>query len=214
MPLADRSAHVPVADVPDPPLATGAPYWYWLGGRPALDLDNTLRERWNRRIECLVTPADLGGWLVAAGVLDAAPARIPRAVLDEARDLREAIDGCVEAAVAGVPPDPDAILAIDRWLILAGPRPALFLDADEQPVLAERPAADSPRRALGQIALDAAEMLGTPESRARIRICASDTCSARFYDRSPAGRRRWCSMQACGNAAKARRHRARARADA
>jgi predicted RNA-binding Zn ribbon-like protein len=53
-------------------------------------------------------------------------------------------------------------------------------------------------------------MLGTPAERARIRICASETCSARFYDRSPAARRRWCSMQACGNVEKARRHRARA----
>jgi predicted RNA-binding Zn ribbon-like protein len=79
------------------------------------------------------------------------------------------------------------------------------------PLLAERPAADSPRRALGTIALDAARMLGTAE-RSRIRICASETCSARFFDRSPAGRRRWCSMRTCGNEAKARRHRERRRA--
>jgi predicted RNA-binding Zn ribbon-like protein len=54
-------------------------------------------------------------------------------------------------------------------------------------------------------------MLGT-EQRERLRICASDTCSARFYDRSPAGGRVWCSMTGCGNVAKARRHRERARA--
>ncbi len=54
-------------------------------------------------------------------------------------------------------------------------------------------------------------MLGTPAEAARIRVCASATCSARFYDRSPAGRRRWCSMALCGNEAKARRHRDRAR---
>jgi predicted RNA-binding Zn ribbon-like protein len=54
-------------------------------------------------------------------------------------------------------------------------------------------------------------MLGDPAERARVRVCASETCSARFYDRSPAGKRRWCSMRTCGNEAKARRHRARAR---
>jgi predicted RNA-binding Zn ribbon-like protein len=53
-------------------------------------------------------------------------------------------------------------------------------------------------------------MLGTDE-RGRLRICASETCSARFFDRSPAGQRRWCSMRTCGNEAKARRHRARLR---
>ena len=77
------------------------------------------------------------------------------------------------------------------------------------PVLGERAAADSPRRALGMLALDAARCSAR---RPSVRGCASArprTCSARFYDRSPAGRRRWCSMQTCGNAAKARRHRAR-----
>jgi predicted RNA-binding Zn ribbon-like protein len=77
-------------------------------------------------------------------------------------------------------------------------------------VLEERPPADAARAALGAVALDAAAMLGTKEQRARIRICASESCSARFYDRSPARRRRWCSMRTCGNVAKARRHRARA----
>ena len=80
-------------------------------------------------------------------------------------------------------------------------------------MLTERAAADSPRRALGTIALDAATMLGT-DQRSRIRICASDTCSGRFFDRSPAGRRRWCSMRTCGNEAKARRHRQRQRQSA
>ena len=130
-----------VRDLPDDlalPLASGAEWWYWLGGRPALDLVNTLRERWRRRVETLVTPADLELWL-------------------------------------------------------------------------ERAEGHSPRRALGTIALDAARMLGDPAERARVRVCASETCSARFYDRSPAGRRRWCSMRTCGNEAKARRHRERLR---
>jgi predicted RNA-binding Zn ribbon-like protein len=90
----------------------------------------------------------------------------------------------------------------------------LVSDAGGAPRLTERAAADSPRRALGMVALDAARMLGTVDERERIRICASETCSARFYDRSPAGVRRWCSMRACGNEAKARRHRARRRAAA
>jgi predicted RNA-binding Zn ribbon-like protein len=90
----------------------------------------------------------------------------------------------------------------------------LRLDARGVPVLGERADDDVPRRALGAIALDAARMLGDPAERGRVRVCASDTCSARFYDRSPAGRRRWCSMRSCGNEAKARRHRARTRSAA
>jgi predicted RNA-binding Zn ribbon-like protein len=192
------------------PLRTGEPWWYWLGGRPSLDLVNTLRERWRRQVETLVTTDDLGRWLVQAQLLPA-PRRVAREVVTEARELREAIDVAVQAAVAGDQAPRGVVDHIDRWLIHAGTRPALALGPDGMPLLSERAAADSPRRALGMVALDAAEMLGSAEQRARIRICASDTCSARFYDRSPAGRRRWCSMRTCGNEAKARRHRARAR---
>jgi predicted RNA-binding Zn ribbon-like protein len=193
------------------PLASGEPWWYWQGGRPAVDFVNTLRERWRRNVETLVTPGDLAAWLVHAGVMDA-PAPVLPAVVRQARDLREAIDDCVEAAIAARPAPSTAVTLIDDWLVFAGARPQLVLGPQSEPLLTERAAADSPRRALGMVALDAAQMLGTPAQRARIRVCASETCSARFYDRSPAGRRRWCSMRACGNEAKVRRHRERRKA--
>lgn len=196
-------------EVPDPPFASGSPYWYWLGGRPALDLVNTRRERWRRNVECLVTDADVVEWLVRCGLLPA-PVAAPAGLAGEARALREAIDVGARAAVAGEVPDRAALRVVDDWLVHAGARPALIAGPDGLPVLGERPAADSPRRALGTVALDAAVMLGRPEERARVRICGSDTCSTRFYDRSPAGARRWCSMRLCGNVEKARRHRARA----
>jgi predicted RNA-binding Zn ribbon-like protein len=202
---------MPDRDLPDQlvlPLASGEPWWYWSGGRPAVDFVNTLRERWRRQVETLVTPGDLAAWLVQAGVMEA-PAKVAPAVVRQARDLREAIDDCVEAAIAGRPAPPAAITLIDDWLVFAGARPQLVLGPHGAPLLAERAAADSPRRALGMVALDAAQMLGTPAQRARIRVCASETCSGRFYDRSPAGRRRWCSMRTCGNEAKVRRHRER-----
>lgn len=204
---------VDLPEVLDLPLRSGAPYWYWLGGRPSLDLVNTQRERWRRNVETLCSTADLGAWLHAAGLMGTAPARMPRTVLDEARELRDAIDALVVAAVAGTPAPVAAATTVDDWLAFAGARPQLVVGPDGQLLLGERAAADSPRRALGVVALDAARMLGSPESRARVRICGAPDCSARFYDRSPAGRRRWCSMRSCGNAAKARRHRERTRGE-
>lgn len=210
-------------DLPDElvlPLASGTPYWYWLGGRPALDFVNTLRERWRRRVETLVTPEDLEAWMQRTELLpeDWCPnrgggqkRRLTDEVMREARELREAIDVCVQATAAGEPLAREAVITIDDWLIHAGARPQFTLVDGGDAVLGERAASDSPRRALGMIALDAAEMLGAPASRDRVRICAADDCSARFYDRSPAGKRRWCSMQTCGNAAKVRAHRARKR---
>lgn len=204
----------PARDLPpdlELPLASGQPWWYWLGGRPSVDLVNTLRERWDRRVETLVTPEDLATWLHLAGVVPAPPARVPGAVLEEARALREAVDLLVQAAVERAPAPARAVTHVDDWLMHAGARPELRMGPDGVPLLGERASADSPRRALGMLALDAAQMLGTAQARARVRICEAEDCSARFFDRSPAGLRRWCSMRACGNAAKARRHRARHR---
>ncbi|WP_210491304.1 CGNR zinc finger domain-containing protein [Patulibacter sp. SYSU D01012] len=207
---------MPDLDLPEAlelPLATGEPYWYFLGGRPSIDLVNTFRERWRRRVETLVTPGDLAAWLRRAGLLDpaATPPRGPRghAALADARALREAVDAGVVAAVEGVAPPAAALATIDGWLAAADARPTLRPGPDGQPLLARTVPDDPVRAALAALALDAAEALGSPAARARVRICAGATCSARFYDRSPAGRRRWCSMASCGNVAKARRHRAR-----
>lgn len=198
-------------DLPDDlalPLASGEPWWYWLGGRPSLDLVNTLRERWWRRVECLVTPGDLARWLCEADLIDG-PAAATTAHLTAARRLREAVDALVTAAVDGAPPPEEAVAEIDRRLRDAVEVPHLTT-AGGAPVLGVRAARDPVAAALGAIALDAARMLGT-EERDRIRVCAGESCSARFYDRSPAGRRRWCSMDGCGNRAKVRRHRDRRR---
>jgi predicted RNA-binding Zn ribbon-like protein len=147
---------------------------------------------------------DVVAFLVDRGLLEG-PMPAPAGVAAEARRLRDAIGTSVDAALAGRAPDPTAITEIDDWLVLAGTRPALRSGHDGHPVLGER-ATDSPRRALGMLALEAAQLLADPEERARLRRC--EGCGEIFLDRSPAGRRRWCSMATCGNRAKARRHRA------
>lgn len=198
-------------DLPDDlslPLDRGAPWWYWLAGRPALDFVNTRRERWWRNVETLVTPDDLAEWVVQAGLLTELPP-VDRELLLSALDLREAVSLTTDALLARTAVDDDALHIIEAWLPEAHLPDRLRVPRDgSQPVLSPGFPAHPGRYALGLIARDAAEMLGT-EQRARVRICASDTCSARFYDRSRNGQRRWCSMQGCGNVAKARRHRAR-----
>ena len=44
----------------------------------------------------------------------------------------------------------------------------------------------------------------------RVKICPADDCRWAFYDTSRNRSRQWCSMEVCGNRAKARAHRARA----
>jgi predicted RNA-binding Zn ribbon-like protein len=157
----------------------------------------------------LVGDADVVAFLVRSGLL-AGPMPAPAGVLGEAIRLRDAIGECFDAVLRRERPGQAAITEVDDWLVLAGTRPALRLGEDGWPALGER-ASDSPRRALGMLALQAARLLADPEDRARLKRC--EGCGEIFLDRSPAGRRRWCSMAKCGNRAKARRHRA-ARRDA
>lgn len=197
-------------DLPDGlelPLASGAPWWYWLGGRPAIDFVNTHRERWWRNVETLVTPADLSLWLREAKLLDE-PVAATAGQLRSARRLRDAINTGIETAVDRAATTSGATDEINRWLARIAFPQRLHAEDDGIAALLPTPPADPVRSALSHVALDAATLLGT-DQRDRLRICASQTCSARFYDGSRAGTRRWCSMTGCGNTAKARRHRAR-----
>jgi predicted RNA-binding Zn ribbon-like protein len=45
----------------------------------------------------------------------------------------------------------------------------------------------------------------------RLKVCAAEDCRWAFYDRSRNHSRTWCSMEECGNRAKARSYRARQR---
>jgi len=58
---------------------------------------------------------------------------------------------------------------------------------------------------LAPVTWSAANLLTGPRL-ARVRHCANAHCLWLFLDDSKSGTRRWCSMSACGNRAKAHRH--------
>lgn len=68
--------------------------------------------------------------------------------------------------------------------------------------------APSAAAALASIAQDAVDLFGGPLVD-RIRICSAEDCGLLFVDASRPGRRRWCSMERCGNRSKVRAHRSR-----
>jgi len=66
----------------------------------------------------------------------------------------------------------------------------------------------SAQSAVGLIAAAAAKV--AIEGRLeRVKICPADDCRLAFYDTSRNHSRQWCSMEVCGNRAKARAHRER-----
>lgn len=64
------------------------------------------------------------------------------------------------------------------------------------------------RSLISSIARDAIDVFGGPRT-ARLKRCEGSRCSLVFVDTSRSGRRRWCSMERCGNRAKVAAHRRR-----
>jgi predicted RNA-binding Zn ribbon-like protein len=168
-----------------------------LVGEPlALDLVNTRWVAGGQPQDLLAGEAGLRVWLASAGF-----PRAPHdpAALAAARTARDAIRD-----VAGDPGDAAARAALNA--VLAHGRVAERLEAGGPASDVE--VDDEAWRVPWLAARDLLRLLATPE---RVRACAGPGCVLHFFDTSRNGRRQWCSMAACGNRAKARRHYDRAR---
>ncbi|MCL6733138.1 CGNR zinc finger domain-containing protein [Streptomyces neyagawaensis] len=155
-------------------------------------------------VESLVNTLDLES---GADALDTPEGRARLALtaaedLADVRELRESLRA-VCLAHAGHPPH-RAVTPLGD-LLAAAP---LVVDVRADDGSASlRPAAD-PALLLARVAAAVAEAL-TAGTWQRLKACEAADCHWAYYDRSPAGRGRWCSMQVCGARAKMRRYRAK-----
>jgi predicted RNA-binding Zn ribbon-like protein len=171
-------------------------------GRPSLDFVHTGGVgRW-MAAELVHDADDLGRWLAYVLDLDAVTAT-PRD-LAAAKALRAALWDLAQQRVAGAPLDATAVAVVNA--AAAVPPPVPVLGADGRAAEPRRPV--TARQALSALARDAIDLLAGPLGD-RIRTCASPDCELLFVDASRPGRRRWCSMERCGNRAKTREYRAR-----
>lgn len=168
------------------------------GGHLALDFTATLAGRLKQaQRELLATPADLDRWLVSSGLATRQPGA-GNADLDRARTLRETIYALARSSASpGVR---------QRLNAMAAGRAAVPVLTPSGGVVREGNAAEL----LTTLAQQAVELIGSPD-RARIKQCEADGCALLFLDLSRSGGRRWCSMESCGNRAKAEAFRRRQR---
>jgi predicted RNA-binding Zn ribbon-like protein len=176
----------------------------------ALDFLNTLDLDDGQLVEHFSQPSDVAAWFSDHGLIHPeSRSRWTSTDLDRVRLVRRALRDVVESVVDHRRPERDSVDLVNTTL--ESRRPArLELDGSAVRIghrHAEAPVSD----ALAVIAEAIVNELaaGRPE---RLRICANDQCRWTFFDSSPTGRRRWCSMASCGNRAKAARHRAKAKA--
>ncbi|MFG3251513.1 CGNR zinc finger domain-containing protein [Streptomyces sp. NPDC048187] len=118
-----------------------------------------------------------------------------------ARELRESLRVTL-LAHAGHPPH-RAVTPLGE-LLAAVPLVVTVDPADGSAALVPARGGSLPARVAAAVAQ--ALVAGT---WSRFKACEAPDCHWAYYDRSPAGRGRWCSMQVCGARAKMRRYRAK-----
>ncbi|RDG38654.1 CGNR zinc finger domain-containing protein [Streptomyces corynorhini] len=156
--------------------------------------------------------------------LDSADGRAAFGVAEEdvpaARELREALRAACLAHAAAIPrtarlprageppaaatgPLRPSAAGLDR--LLAGAPLRVAVDATGAATLRPATAPDGLTSRIAE-AIAAGLADGSWE---RLKACEAEDCQWVFYDRSPAGRGRWCAMSVCGARAKMRAYRAR-----
>ncbi|MGW6389429.1 CGNR zinc finger domain-containing protein [Streptomyces sp. NPDC055103] len=119
------------------------------------------------------------------------------------RAVRDALWGIALARAGGADLDPQEVAVVNA----AAAEPPLVALIAADGTRAWAPGATG-ARLLATVARDAVELLTGPHAD-RVRVCGADNCALVFADTSRPGRRRWCSMDRCGNRHKVRAHRAR-----
>jgi predicted RNA-binding Zn ribbon-like protein len=140
--------------------------------------------------DLLATAGDAAQWL-ATFDLPTPAAGFTSRDMDRIQVLRAAVDRLVRARLVGAGPDPEDAGHLNACA--AAPTPTSFLRGDAW-ARVEVPQPDL-AGVLSVLARDAVHLLTTSEPT-RLRSC--EGCGLAFYDRSPSGARRWCSMKRCG----------------
>lgn len=185
-----------------------------IGGEPALDFVNTVTGRDEQPRDWLDSYERLLEWAALAELLPEKTLRAVRkqaesdpaaatAALARAKALREAMFALLSALVSGSAPPKKALsLLREHWLAGADAHELRF---NEGRVIADLRSDAVNLDLIASIVAYRTVQHVAPLPPDRLRMCQGPNCSWLFIDSSKAGRRRWCDMSVCGNAAKSRR---------
>ncbi len=125
---------------------------------------------------------------------------------EAARVLREGFRDVVAWHGSGDAPPIHELDRLNAWLVRYPVPFAVATDGFLDQLQPARTVAD----ALGALVAEVALCQASPVW-ARVKVCQNPDCRWAYYDGSHSATQKWCSMAACGNRMKARRHRARRR---
>ncbi|MGV9376286.1 CGNR zinc finger domain-containing protein [Nonomuraea sp. NPDC003707] len=180
---------------------------HFIGGHPVLDLTNTVFDRTHPAEdgELLKAPSDVLTWCASAGLFEEVPSLTEASasgLVPEVQTVREQAWAVFSAVAHGeaVPAEPFGAL-LERAGTGVRAEQVQQIDAALDRFTVDWTAPGAIPAALSLLVVQALFTL----PRDRIRACGR--CGWLFLDSSRGGRRRWCSMNICGNREKARRHR-------
>lgn len=184
----------------------------FVGDHPAMDLLNTIVRLEGGLVDVWQSDRDVLGWLGRTGLAETKTAAHFRRgdLLAAARRLREIVRTLVVARkgqkrlnVEGLDLRPlnQFMAKGSSHCHLRGAKPAGLSLVRQYDALA-------PEALLAPLAEAGAEFLATADF-SLVRACEGPDCVLWFYDRTKAHRRRWCSMDVCGNRNKVARFRSR-----
>ncbi len=122
----------------------------------------------------------------------------------EAIELREVLWRTMSAVAEGAAPAREDVAALNKALASSPARRELEAAGEGFAWSLGAEGATAPLL-LAPVLWSAGDLLVGPR-RSRVRRCGNERCLFLFLDDSKSGNRRWCSMQSCGNRAKAHRH--------
>jgi predicted RNA-binding Zn ribbon-like protein len=150
----------------------------------------------------LDTPAALKRWMAVRGLMPS-NVRVSQRDLRQAIELREALRRLLLAHNGAATPG-DASVVLDQ--VARRSRVRLRFADDSEPFL--EPEARGVDGALGRIVAIVQESAASG-TWPRLKACREHSCEWAFYDHTKNRSGAWCTMQVCGNRAKARAYRAR-----
>jgi Conserved protein containing a Zn-ribbon-like motif, possibly RNA-binding len=193
-----------------------------IGGDLALDFANTAGfHAIEDRAESLGSYRDLVAWSETARLLSRSEARKlilrgeenqegAESALRAALVLRDTLQALFSRSARKRPLSPATMLELNRMLVEVMSQARVVSENDRfRWAWTKSEALDQMLRPIVRAAAD----LLTSNLLSRLRECSGRDCSRLFLDTSRNGSRRWCSMAACGNRSKVRRHYRRHKAD-
>lgn len=137
---------------------------------------------------------------------DAADAATFNAALTEAQAFRAQLRAAADGLAAGTALNPAFIADINRRMA-EHPVATVLETSGSGWATSAKPVTTGPQSVLAEIASDFARFV--TDEATNVRHCSNERCCIVFYDTSKNHTRRWCSMETCGNRAKAAGRRAR-----